>query len=229
MRVLITGAEQGLGYSIRQRLTEVFGATDSTNLTGDFLRDASYSGDVEDRMAEGGGPYDIVINNFGINHLSRIGETPERDGDILHLNVLVPYWIINGLARTQREHPTRVLNVASQTYRVAQRTTALYCASKAALVQLTKVVAREMAPHWIVNAFAPGRIVGTEMDGLTQAQVRELRPDQFPTQEAADDYARSMIPMRRFTDVHEMSEAAVKILQLPDYITGTVIEAMGGV
>lgn len=227
MHVLITGAEQGLGQAILRRLASSYGAVTVLNLPGDFLRNVAYSSDIAERIK--GHPFDIVINNFGINHISRIGETPDSDGDILHLNVLIPYWITNCLAQSQPEHPTRMLNIASQTYRVPQRTTALYCASKAALVQLTKVIAREMAPHWVANAFAPGRIVGTEMDRLTQAQVVELRKNKWVSQEAADDYARSLIPMQRFTTVEEMAEAAIQILRLPEYITGTVIEAMGGV
>lgn len=229
MHILITGAEQGLGLGIVHELTRKYPGVKIHNLTGAFLRGATKD-EIECavRSLTGGSPFDVVINNFGINHLSWLGDTNEKDAEIIQCNVMVPYWIMNYLASTQSEHLTKVINIASQTYRIAQRTTALYCASKAALVQLTKVVAREMAPNWQVNAFAPGRIVGTEMDRRTQAQVVELRGLQWSNQDAADEYAMSLVPMGRFTNVTEMSYAVQKLLDLPDYITGTVIEATGG-
>lgn len=224
MRVLITGAEQGLGLEIYNQISDSYLGAEVINLTGDWLRHTDQF-DIQERLSLEH-PFDVVINNFGINHLSPIGETPPQDCNILYLNAFIPYWIMNCLARTQGEHPTRVINIASQTYRVAQRHTALYCASKAALVQLSKVVAREMAPHWQVNCVAPGRIVGTEMDRLTQAQILDQRGWK---QEEADAYAKSLIPMQRFTDVEEVAELVLSVLSLPDYVTGTVIEAFGGV
>lgn len=225
MRVLITGAEQGLGYAIMTALRFNSGFdVDWVNLTGDFLRTSSP--EAIQLFLTKQAPFDVVINNFGINHLSAVGETPSEDANILYLNSFIPYWIMNCLERTQGREPTKIVNIASQTYRVAQRTTALYCASKAALVHLSKVVAREMAPHWQVNCVAPGRIVGTEMDQLTQAQVRELRGWD---KEEADQYALSMIPMKRFTTCEEVADVVLHVLSLPEYVTGTVIDVTGGI
>jgi NAD(P)-dependent dehydrogenase (short-subunit alcohol dehydrogenase family) len=177
------------------------------------------------RLHRESGPFRIIVNNFGINHLSWIGTTPVSDAEIFHVNVLVPYWVINTLVSLGG--PARVLNIASQTYRVPQRCTALYAASKAALVQMTKVMARELAPHgWVINALAPGKIEGTAMTHRTDEQVQKLRTW---SQAEADAYALGMIPMERFTSCDEVADIAMRILELPDYVNGTVIEAMGGV
>jgi NAD(P)-dependent dehydrogenase (short-subunit alcohol dehydrogenase family) len=181
------------------------------------IRDTAFGRDI---------PFDVVINNYGINHLSWIGTTPAEDQQILDINVMVPYWVIDKLAQTQKEHQTHVINIASQTARVPQRCTALYCASKAAIVQMTKVMAREMAPHWQVNSVSPGKIIGTPMTELTDSQVLELRGWDA---EMADAYAESLIPMARFTDSIEVANAIMRLLDMPNYVTGINLEVMGGV
>lgn len=181
---------------------------------------------------------DAVINCHGRNFLRPLGmcmhpSDTEALEKVLWTNVFAPYAVMNavvGKCRAQGlgspEEPVRILNVASQTYRVPQRMTSMYCASKAALVQLTKVAARELAPDFIVNAIAPGKILGTNMTRLTDAQVLELRGW---AEEDADAYAKKMIPMGRFTTREEVAEAALLLLQMPPYVTGTVLEIMGGV
>jgi len=168
---------------------------------------------------------DVVINNFGINHLSWIGETPDEDQDILYYNILVPYWIINALVA--RGDICRVINVASITHRVAQRCTSLYCASKAALVHMTRVMARELAPKgWVINSISPGKIEETTMTEMTDKQINELRGW---TQEEADSYATSLIPMGRFTNKSEVSAAIIQLLYMPNYINGTNLDITGAI
>jgi NAD(P)-dependent dehydrogenase (short-subunit alcohol dehydrogenase family) len=167
-----------------------------------------------------------IINNFGINHLSWIGETSRADEEIYRLNVMLPYWIINWCVDNDIG-PCRVVNIASQTYRVPQRCTALYAASKAALVQMSKVMARELASKgWVVNVLAPGKILGTDMTKKTDHQVRALRDW---TQFDADEYAKMLIPMGRFTTTHEVARAVSNLLRMPDYVNGAVLDMMGGV
>lgn len=219
---IVTGAEQGLGQTILD-LLERRGII-SRSLPGSVILGGKRA--IDAWMTENGAKSTtLLVNNFGVNHLSWIGETEEEDEGIMRANVLGPYWIVNWL-RANGEHPCRVVNISSQTYRVPQRTTALYCASKAALSHMTKVMARELAPDgWVVNALAPGKILGTEMTRLTDAQVRELRDFEDP-----DTYALGMIPMGRFTNREEVARAAVQLLlDTPDYVNGAVLDMMGGV
>ena len=218
--LLITGGEQGLGAGIVQHALALGWRV--TNIEGRFLRHESNL-----RIAEliPSHHYTHVVNNYAINHLSWIGETAKDDADIMRVNVMVPYWIINELVNRGLE--CDVINISSQTYKVAQRTTSLYCASKAALVHMTKVMARELAPHgWRLNSLAPGKILGTEMSRLTDAQVLELRGWGA---EAADRYALDNIPMGRFTTVGEVAEAVFSIFSMPAYVNGTCIDMTGGV
>lgn len=226
---LVTGGDQGLGAAIHDRLMQV---TEDPGracvLPGAMIRNrgiVDITAELRNLM-DRYGPFSVVVNNYGINHLSWIGTTRPEDQDILYCNVTVPYFIINELVRL-KNGPCRVLNIASQTYRVPQRCTALYAASKAALVQMTKVMARELAPSgWVINALAPGKIWDTDMSRKTDAQVRELRGW---TDAESSAYAESLIPMKRFTSREEMANLAMRVLEMESYVNGTVIEAMGGV
>lgn len=222
MKVLITGGDTGLGLKIAQKLCndelliletdKLIGAI-KKNMLKVYIDCCLY--DYKP---------DIIINNFGINHLSWIGETQEFDSRILEANVMTPYWVVNKIV--SNGGVCKVVNISSMTYKVPQRTTALYCASKAAIVQMTKVMARELAPKgWVVNCFAPGKITGTLMTELTDSQVNNLRGW---TQQEADEYATGLVPMGRFMDTDEAACIVFSILDMKDYVNGTVIEAFGG-
>lgn len=162
----------------------------------------------------------------GINHLSRIGETRYEDRNILLRNVFNPYMFVNELVRMDAA-PMRCVFVVSQTYRIPQRTTSLYCASKAALAHMVKVMARELAPKgWVINGLAPGKIVDTKMAEMTDSQVLKLRGWK---KKDADKYALSMIPAGRFTNTKEVCEAIEWLFNAPEYINGTIVDMTGGV
>jgi NAD(P)-dependent dehydrogenase (short-subunit alcohol dehydrogenase family) len=171
-------------------------------------------------------PFAAIVNCLGSNRLDSIGDTPLHGREeMLVGNVMPIYWLIDRLV-ADKHPPARVLSVASQTYRIPQTNTAIYCASKAALVQLSRTMARELAQSgWVINCLAPGKIADTVMARRTDQQVLELRGW---TREEADEYAIRNVPMRRFTDCEEVSEAMLKILDLPAYITGTCIDMTGG-
>lgn len=222
MTVVITGSDSSLGQMLMSTVPK------ETCFVGITSLELKSKNSIDLRIAdilERVGPVTKVINNWGVNHLSWIGDTPEDDQNIFYDNVIAPYWIINALVASGQT--CRVVNVASATYRVPQRTTALYCASKAALVQMTKVMARELAPKgWVINAIAPGLIEDTRMSEMTNEQVCELRGWNH---KEMDGYARKLIPMGRYTNRKEVAKAIWKIFELPEYINGTIIDMMGGV
>ena len=226
MKVMITGADQGIGratmdYYINKGhdVIPIAGSVIDPERGGSekFLRSA---------ISRNARP-DILINNYGINRLGWIGKNwVPRMGQLMDVNVNSYYAAIDELAKNDMSG-IRVLNIASITYRVPQRCSALYCASKAAVVQLTKVMARELAPSgWVINCLSPGKVVGTEMTNKVDEQVMELRGW---NSESADEYAMSLIPMHRFTTTDEVSEAIYKINELPEYINGACIDMAGGV
>lgn len=214
MYALVTGKNQGLASELVSQLSLKGYAVNLVH--PEYLADFKYDG-VD---------YDVIINNWGINHLSWIGETEDKDEEILYENIWKPYKLINNLVKNGNV-PAKVINVSSITHRVAQRTSSLYCASKAAMVQMTRVMARELAPKgWQVNAYCPGKILSTEMTKLTDQQVLELRG--WSNMEA-NKYALSLIPVGRFMTVKEAAENCLNILNFSHYVNGAIIEATGGV
>jgi NAD(P)-dependent dehydrogenase (short-subunit alcohol dehydrogenase family) len=136
-----------------------------------------------------------------------------------------PYWVINALAA--RDQVCKVVNIASAAHRVPMRCSALYCASKAALVHMTKVMARELAPKgWVINSVSPGMIPETRMSEMTRNQVAELRGWDPKT---AEQYAFSLIPMGRYSSRIEITNAVYGMLSMPEYVNGTNLDIMGGV
>lgn len=229
MNLLITGAEKGIGLSIVEELNP----KKILNISGNYINEAVKSRrskrDIDIALSEIEFWPDVIINNYGINHLSWIGETECEDERIIETNVLIPYWIINAIRKKQINSSSpgcKVINVTSQTYRVAQRTTCLYCASKAALNHMTKVMARELAQYgWVINNFAPGKVIGTEMTNKTDEQVTKMRNW---TSSKADEYAKSLIPNGDFMSKKECAIIVRKMLEMPDYVNGSTIEAFGG-
>lgn len=220
MTTLITGADGSLGSHLMGRIPSAIGM--SSGIKTKERIDLFF--DDRPDMAK---KLDVLILNHGINHLSWIGDTPPEDEAIMLTNVMAPYWVLNKLVSMRKRKPMRVVFITSQTYRVPQRTTALYCASKAALEMMMRVAARELAPHgWVINAVAPGKIEDTMMSYLTDKQVMELRGWK---REAMDEYAKALVPMGRFTTKAEVATAVLKLLELPDYINGTTINVTGGV
>jgi len=225
MKVLITGGEQGLGKGILRLLKSQ--CHEVVNIEGRAITDSVAKDSLKEFIDSEIGDYnpDWVINNYGTNSLSWIGQTNRSDRDVLEINTMLPYWVVNALVANGSV--CRVLNVSSQTYKTAQRTTSLYCASKAATAHMTKVMARELAPKgWVVNSFAPGKILGTKMTEMTDQQVMDIRGW---SKEEADGYATALVPMGRFMDIDEAASIAVSILEMESYVNGSVIDAFGGV
>lgn len=225
-RILITGVDGSLGKELKNHANNRWGFEVEGIKIADMWKDARALLNYID-------PCDYIINNHATNHLAPIGDIGQVDLlAILKMNVMQPLDIVNW-AVAKGWPPARVLNIGSITHRVPQRMTSLYCASKAALVQLTRVMARELAPKgWVVNCLCPGKIEDTEMSRLTDAQVVDLRADEEGKegwgQFAWGQYALSQIPMGRFTNTREVAEAAFKILDMPAYLNGAIIDFTGG-
>ena len=169
MRVLITGAAGGLGRAFcaafAARGDEVIAADLPAATRGDeHRRDAAaLAVDVSDgasvaAMAERAGPIDVLVNNAAIYAgLTRapFHELSEAEWDrVMAVNLKGP-WLC-------AKHCTlndggAIINVSSATVLSGSPQWAHYVASKAALLGLTRVMARELGDRDIrVNALAPG-------------------------------------------------------------------------
>ncbi|HUJ75186.1 MAG TPA: glucose 1-dehydrogenase [bacterium] len=107
------------------------------------------------------GRLDILVNNAGVNIPRPALEVTEEDWDaVLDTNLKGLFFMAQKTALAMRPAGGRIVNIASQNGVVGYYRRAAYCASKAGVVNLTRVLAIEWAPLGItVNAVGPTFVV----------------------------------------------------------------------
>lgn len=107
---------------------------------------------------------DILVNNAGAMWDEPLASFPPAAWDtVLDVNLKAPFWLVQALLPALRhagsaDDPARIINIGSiAAIHIPNRPNYSYSSSKAALHQLTRVLARELGPqHITVNAVAPG-------------------------------------------------------------------------
>ncbi len=165
------------------------------------------------------GPISILVNNAGIAHAGPALEVAEEDWDrVIDTNLKGAWLMAQETARHMARlgHGGSIINVASILGLAATGQLAAYCAAKAALVNLTRALAIELAGEGIrVNALAPG-YVETDMN-------REFL--QGPKGAAL----KKRIPARRFGRPEDLDGALLLLAsEASRYMTGSVLVVDGG-
>ena len=162
---------------------------------------------------------DVLVNNAGVNIPRDALELNEADWDgVLDVNLKGTFFLSQRVARHMVEDGGgRIVNVASQNGVVGYYKRAAYCSSKAGVVNLTRVLAIEWAPHHInVNAVGPTFI----LTPLTQSTFDDpdLRADLL-----------SRIPAGRVGQPEDVVGAVVFLASpAADLITGHTLLVDGG-
>jgi 2-deoxy-D-gluconate 3-dehydrogenase len=169
------------------------------------------------------GRIDILVNNAGMNIRNTTLEfTPEEWDAVLDTNLKGTFFLTQHVGRHMIANGQgKILNIGSMTAFLGVPTVPAYTASKAALQQLTRLLAVEWAEHNIqVNALAPGWISTDLTNPL------KTRPDLQPRYQ----WVVSRTPMGRFGEPDELVGAAVFLCSpAADFITGQVLAVDGGI
>lgn len=108
------------------------------------------------------GPIDILVNNAGLNVQKKIIDvTPDDYDQVMNVNAKGAYFMAQEVGRRMIQHGLqgRIVNISSTLGLRVLSQLSVYCMSKAATVQMTKVMALEWARYGInVNAICPGYI-----------------------------------------------------------------------
>ena len=123
---------------------------------------------------------DVLINNAGIADYDPINWVePARFRRIMDVNVTGAYLCIRAaLPSMLQRQQGAIVNTSSMWGLVGASCEAAYSASKAAVIGLTKALAKELGPSGIrVNAVAPGVIVTDMVNNVSPETLEELRQD----------------------------------------------------
>lgn len=171
-----------------------------------------------DQAVAGLGRIDYLVNSAGVALLDKALEVSESAWDTtLDINLKASFFVAQACARHMIESGGgRIVNLASQAAVIGLDRHVAYCASKAAVVGMTKVLAMEWAPHGInVNAVSP-TIVETALG--KKAWAGEL-----------GERAKLQIPVGRFAQPEEIAGLVLYLVSdAAKMITGENVVIDGG-
>ncbi len=240
---LVTGGTRGIGMMIARGLLQAGARVVISSRKADACEEAqqllSEFGDVRaipadlsrhdecrrlaDLVKAGSEHLDILVNNAGAMWREPLETFPDEAwDDMIDLNLKSPFWLVQALLPALRragtaDDPARIINIGSiAALHVADSPNYSYAASKAALHQLTRVLARELGPqHVTVNAVAPGPFPSQMMAA---------------TLDALGDTIAAKAPLRRLGRDDDMAGVAVFLAgRAGSYLTGTIIPVDGGI
>lgn len=237
---IVTGATAGIGREVAIRFAEegAFVVVIGTNIergeqvvaelkaipesAGALFQklDVSNYQEVEQAMKQVldlRGQVDILVNNAGITRDQLLMKMSEEDWDsVMDINVKSCYNTCRALVRAfLKARKGRIINMSSVVGLTGNAGQVNYAASKAAIIGLTKSLAKELASrNVLVNCIAPGFIETAMTEVMTEAQ-------KTATLQA--------IPLARMGSTKDIANAALFLASSwADYITGQVLTVDGG-
>jgi NAD(P)-dependent dehydrogenase (short-subunit alcohol dehydrogenase family) len=237
---LVTGGSKGLGKAMARALAEAGADVMITSRHEDELR-AALSEILEGNSRKGRyavadmaqrnevrrlaqvalqemGKIDILINNAGTNTPQPIDQIRDEDWDrIMEINLHSCMSLTRALVPGMKErHWGRVIHIASMMALISKEGRDTYCASKAALIGMTRASALELGPFGItVNCIAPGWF-------LTELPARLLSAEE-------KENARKGTALGRWGDPKELCGPMLMLAtDAGAYVTGTTLIVDGG-
>jgi 3-oxoacyl-[acyl-carrier protein] reductase len=235
---VVTGAARGIGQSIALRLAEEGADLALCDVQADWVaetkekvealgrRAETYGVDVSkgdqvqagiDAIWKDFGKLDIVVNNAGITRDGLLIRMSEEDWDlVMNINLKGTFLMTKAAAKyMMKQRSGTFVNIASVIGLMGNPGQANYGASKAAVSNLTKTTAKELAARGIrANAIAPGFIKTKMTDALSEDVRNQML---------------AAIPMKDFGTPEDVANVVLFLASdLSRYVTGQTLSVCGG-
>ena len=158
------------------------------------------------------GRLDILVNNASSFYATPVGEiTAAKFDDLIGTNFRAPLFLAQAAAPELRRRQGLILNMVDIHGMRPLKQYPAYSAAKAALIMLTKSLARELAPQVRVNGIAPGPVMfPADLDVALQAEIIEKTL------------------LKRSGNAQDIAKAAVYFATMAPFVTGQILAVDGG-
>jgi NAD(P)-dependent dehydrogenase (short-subunit alcohol dehydrogenase family) len=192
------------------------------------MGDVSKSKDAEEIVRRCEAEYkrlDVLMNNAGVQFMGTVLETKEEDWDrILSINVKSMYLMSKyAIPLMEKSGGGVIINMGSDAGLIGNPKTAAYCASKGAVIALTRALALDHAPKGIrVNSICPGAI----NTPLHEQVMNEISQEE---REAWEARVKVRYPLGRIGRPEEVANLALFLAsERSSFVTGSAISIDGG-
>ena len=239
---LITGGSSGIGLATAELLLDEGAAVTVTGRDPERLKRAedelssrgaihTVRGDVAEasdaaRMVEAAAQHgeglDYVFCNAGIPGVAPIEDLTEELWDrVLDVNLKGTYLVIRAAVPHLKEREnSAIVTMGSEAGITGQPNLAAYCASKGAVVNLTRALALELIPYGIrVNCLCPG---------ITNTPMCEEEANMAPDPAAVWKMWENWAPANRWADPSEQAKAVLYLFRDATFMVGGILVSDGG-
>jgi NAD(P)-dependent dehydrogenase (short-subunit alcohol dehydrogenase family) len=243
--VLVTGASRGIGRAIAEQLLAqgrrvIASARDASALSkfaaqypervlpfACDLADPAQASAMGDQVLQRFGVIDQLVCCAGIMRHQPLGFVREEVlRETLQVNFIAPFLLAQTVGTAMRARGQGSIVFVSSTLGEAPApATSAYAATKAALNQITRVFANELAPAVRVNAVAPG-IVDTDMLRTVRNESGDPAQDALNLEREIAAFT-ALHPLRRLGTPADIAQAVCFVLDA-SWITGSILTIDGG-
>ena len=208
MRVVVhyRGSEEGARETV-QRIVEAGGEAHCVQAD---LAEPEAATKLVRAAVDACGGIDVLVNSAGVMERTPVGSVTASQWDAMFaINLRAPFLLSQAAAPALRERRGAIVNMADLAAFETWPAYVPHGVSKAGVVQLTRALARVLAPDVRVNAIAPGVV---------------LLPEGW---EEAGDRLAATTPLRRIGSPEDVVRAVLYLLEA-DFVTGETIVVDGG-